>query len=132
MVKARSSTLSFLWLVLFFVVGMLFVTLIAKRMETADRVADAFIRENAAQYDSWVINTSFTRKYTIFGVFTESPCSILNDDVVELKVNVHDISGTVTAVMHVCFRGDRGSKYPLVYITDSKSKYGFIPQKGFP
>jgi hypothetical protein len=104
----------------------------AKVMHTANRAAGAFIRANDTYYDNWVFDPPLVRRYTVFAVFTSSPCSILDGDVVEASVSVHDASRT-TAVMYTCFSGWWWRKsIPSIYITDVGSRFQYMPPRGFP
>jgi hypothetical protein len=88
-------------------------------MRIAALAADEFMQKNNTYYEKWVFDSSLVRRYTVFGVFTDSPCKISEGDVVEVRADVRDASDGSAWVMHACFRGDRGSEYPLVYITRS-------------
>jgi hypothetical protein len=108
------------------------VWFISKVVCTANRAADVFVRANNTYYGNWVFGSPLARRYTVFAVFTSSPCSILDGDVVEINARIRDAHGT-TAVMYTCFSGWWWRKsIPSIYVVDVRSRFQYVPSREFP
>ena len=114
------------------VVAVVSACLVFRDVQTANRAADAFIKDNPAGYNEWILNYPFARTYTVSAVGYASSCSILAGEVVELKAGARDGAGD-TSILHVCFTGLWWKRsLPRVDITNVTSGFGFMPPRSFP